>query len=354
MEILQIQILTELNGSRLAHLPLILAILLGIFGGYYLKCIHPNFKKNVPPGNHGFPLIGETISYLKALKQDKVNEWIQDRESKYGSVFKTSLIGANTVILNGLGGNRFILGGSDNGLVHSLPTSAARIIGQYSLSGLSGPAHKLIRGAIMSFLKPESIQRYVKQMNSLVRQELLKELSGKDCICVVPLMKKITFNVTCTLLFGLPGGKELDQLLEDYTLVLNGAWSIPFNFPGTSVAKALKARARICKYFSLLIEEKKHKLGTGKVGYQDDIISKFLSENLSEDEIFDNIISLMIASHDTTAILVTLCIRQFARDVDVLNKVLWSAPGTHMDENIFKDPKKFDPARFENSSGIPP
>lgn len=37
-----------------------------------------------------------------------------------------------------------------------------------------------------------------------------------------------------------------------------------------------------------------------------------------------------------------------------LLQVLWSAPGSHMDENIFKDPKKFDPSRFENSSDIPP
>lgn len=151
---------------------------------------------------------------------------------------------------------------------------------------------------------------------------MLQELSGKDAIRVVPLMKKITFKVTCTLLFGLPGGKELDQLLEDYTLVLNGAWTIPYNIPGTSFARALKARARIYKYFSHLIEKKKQKLGNGKVGSQDDIISKFLTENLSEDKIFDNIISLMIASHDTTTTVVTLCIRQFARDVEVFNQVL--------------------------------
>ncbi|CAI9091950.1 OLC1v1027074C1 [Oldenlandia corymbosa var. corymbosa] len=405
--------------------PLFLATIFALFGAYCfkLKYILPHFRKNLPPGKQGFPLIGETISYIKALKQDRVHEWVQDRVNRFGPVFKTSLMGVKTVVITGQAGNRFILGGSDNGLVNYLPASAIKVIGEKSLSNLSGPAHKPIRLAIMSFLKPESIQNYVTEMNSLIQQELIQELGGKDSIYVVPLVKKITFKVTSTLLFGLRGNgdKKLDDLLENYNLVLNGTWSIPLNIPGTSFAKSMKARALILQYFSGLVEMKKQKFEAGELGPRDDILSKFVSENFSEEEIFDNIISLMIAGHDTTAVVVTLCIRLLGRDTDIFNKVLqeqrevvkvkdenggrirwseiqmmkytwrvaqevmrlippvagtfrlaqrdiifggfqipkgwqvmWAAPSTHMDDNIFKDPGKFDPSRFENSSGIPP
>lgn len=36
-------------------------------------------------------------------------------------------------------------------------------------------------------------------------------------------------------------------------------------------------------------------------------------------------------------------------------QVFWVASGTHMDSNIFEDPNKFDPSRFENSTkSFPP
>lgn len=160
-----------------------------------------------------------------------------------------------------------------------------------------------------------------------------QELHGKDSIKIVPLMKKITFNITCSIFFGLPDGKEKDELLKDFSLTVKGVWAIPFNIPGTVFHRAMQARRRVCKLLSNLIMIRKKQEEEGTVDPNDDnIISSLLvlrDENgqpLLEEEILDVFLSLIMASHDTTAILLTLFIRHLSRDAEVSRKVV---EGTH-------------------------
>lgn len=137
---------------------------------------------------------------------------------------------------------------------------------------------------------------------------------------IVPLMERITFNMACSLLFRLPYGKELDLLFEDFTTALKGMWSLGLNFPRTSFHRALAARRRILEYLSKLIEERRRKLSEGNVSSKNDAISSLLNlrdendEELSEDMLVDNIMTLIIGSHDTITILVAHFLRHLARD----------------------------------------
>lgn len=83
-------------------------------------------------------------------------------------------MGSKTVVLTGQAGNRFVFSGSDNGIAGNQVETASKILGKHSISELSESRHKLVRSGLMSFLKPESIQRFVGKMDSLVQQQLFK------------------------------------------------------------------------------------------------------------------------------------------------------------------------------------
>ncbi|KAK3039897.1 hypothetical protein RJ639_028290 [Escallonia herrerae] len=76
---------------------------------------------------------------------------------------------------------------------------------------------------------------------------------------------------------------------------------------------------------------------------------------IPEEMIVDNFITLMIASHDTSAILLSLMVWKLSKEPEIYRKVFWTSYGTHMNKDIFDNPTEFDPTRFENlSKPIPP
>lgn len=100
------------------------------------------------------------------------------------------------------------------------------------------------------------------------------------------------------------------------------------NFPGTLYRKSSTARARTRNLCSQPIARRRRELEERKASSHDDIISSLVSlrdeddKPLLEEEIIDNLITLMIASHDTTATLLSHFVRLLAGDAEICDKVL--------------------------------
>ncbi|KAK9938486.1 hypothetical protein M0R45_015219 [Rubus argutus] len=69
----------------------------------------------------------------------------------------------------------------------------------------------------MLFLKPESLKQYVGKMDEEIRKHLEVHWHGKQQVTVShALMKKLTFNIICSLLFGLERGTRRDEFVEGF------------------------------------------------------------------------------------------------------------------------------------------
>ncbi|XP_021806903.1 taxadiene 5-alpha hydroxylase-like [Prunus avium] len=306
---------------------LVIAITL-IIAFFLSKFLFKGKTKNLPKGSLGYPLIGETFSFLRAQKQDRGPEWLEERTSKHGPVFKTSLMGSPTVVVVGQAGNKFVLGAEDDVLAAKQPVTLVAIAGKQNIFELTGSRYRLVKGAMVSFLKPESLQNYIKQMDELTKTMLLRETENKDTIKTVVTMKKLTFNIASSILFGIKDEHTKEVLFDDFSLAFKAVWSLPVNFPGTVYWRGLRARSRIVSRILPILKERREEISKGTLSATSNVFSCLLAlrdENeqpISDDLILDNYVTLMVASHDTSAILLSLMIWKLSTDPEIYKKVL--------------------------------
>ncbi|KAM0904239.1 hypothetical protein ACQ4PT_018123 [Festuca glaucescens] len=282
---------------------------------------------NLPPGSLGLPVIGQTVGFLRALLTNNSDRWIQDRIDRYWPVSKLSLLGTPTVLLAGPAANKFMF--FNRVLPFMQPRSIQRIIGERNLMNLYGDDHRCIRGALLEFLKPDMLKQYVRTIDAKVRHHLEDNWAGRRTVTVMPLMKRLTFDVITGLLFGLEPGAVRDALAVDLLRTLEGTIAVPVNLPFTAFSRGLKASRRTRGLLNGITLEKKAKLGQGKASPNDDLISRLLSmkddhgeQLLTNDEIVDNSLVALIASHDSTAILMTFMVSYLANDPATLAKMV--------------------------------
>ncbi|WVZ66104.1 hypothetical protein U9M48_015378 [Paspalum notatum var. saurae] len=277
----------------------------------------------LPPGSLGLPVIGQSLSLLRAMRANTAERWVQDRVDRYGAVSKLSLFGAPTVLLAGPAANKFVF--FNSALPSQQPRSAQRILGDKTILELMGADHRRIRGALAEFLKPDMLRLYVGKIDGEVRRHLGERWAGRRTVTVMPLMKRLTFDIIALLLFGLGRSPLQDALADDLARVMDGIWAVPVNLPFTAFRRSLKASARARRIIAGITRETKAKLERGEAARSSDLIACLLSLTddtgaplLSEDEIVDNSIVSLVAGQDTSSILMTFMVRHLAGDPDTL------------------------------------
>ena len=135
-------------------------------------------------------------------------------------------------------------------------------------------------------------------------------------------MKTLTFNLICSLLFGIERGPKREKLLPLFQDMIESMLAVPVNLPFTQFNRGLKARKKLVPMLLDLLHEK-------RVAHQEqkrDNTSKDLfisllsvrdddsSAMMSDEEIIDNIIIVMVAGYDTTSILLTFLVRLLANN----------------------------------------
>lgn len=142
-------------------------------------------------------------------------------------------------------------------------------------------------------------------------------------------MKILTFNVVCTLIFGIEPGIRREELVKLFEKAMEGMLSLPIDLPFTRFHRSLKASSRVKAILHQLIREKREALNKHNISSNHDLISCLISirndknvPDVSDEEIVDNAFTIMIGAHDTTSILLTFLIRLLAKDPSTFSHVL--------------------------------
>lgn len=285
---------------------------------YYASSIL--FKKNpidssqrLPPGNLGWPIIGESLAFSSTMRNGCPQKFVGDRMKKYAptQVFKTSMLGEKMSILYGAAGNKLLFSNENKLVTTWWPSSTATILS-------SGPNFRnltnILRMSLLEFVKPEALQQYVSTIQFTVHDHLQREwIPNKGEVIVFPLLKKLTFALGCQIFVGMVNPEQVGKLSDLFVDTVTGIFSLPIDFPGTAYNRAMKSAARIRNALVPIIRQKRNQLMSDESTVQKkrDLFSQLLRQTdeegklLSEMDIANQILSLLIASHDTTSSTMT-------------------------------------------------
>jgi retinoid hydroxylase len=272
-------------------------------------------NSQLPPGSNGLPVLGETLSFLFDTKK-----FIEKRYRRYGSIFKTHLIGRPTVVMVGPDAVEFVLSSHMDHFSwrEGWPDNFKILLGE-SLFLMDGEEHRSKRRLIMPALHGAALANYVGTMDDLTRS-YLKKWEEKKEFTWFEEFKQLTFDIASQLLLGTSPGQESMRFSQLFATLTNGLFAInPLSLPFTKLGKAIAARNQILEHLTKVLRERQQ-------NPMRDALSLLVQakddegNSLSEKELIAQALLLLFAGHETTTSMLTWLCAELARHPEVLKR----------------------------------
>nr|QWK52292.1 cytochrome P450 707A1 [Isatis tinctoria] len=296
---------------------LFLTLFAGILFLYFLRCLisqrhRGSSKLPLPPGTMGWPYVGETFQ----LYSQDPNVFFASKQKRYGSVFKTHVLGCPCVMISSPEAAKFVLVTKSHLFKPTFPASKERMLGKQAIFFHQGDYHAKLRKLVLRAFMPEAIRDMVPDIES-VAQDSLGNWEG-TMINTYQEMKTFTFNVALLSIFGKDEVLYREDLKRCYYILEKGYNSMPINLPGTLFHKAMKARKELSQILARILSERRENGSS-----HNDLLGSFMGdkEELSDEQIADNIIGVIFAARDTTASVMTWILKYLAENPNVLEAV---------------------------------
>lgn len=284
-----------------------------------------NDKRKLPPGEMGFPLIGETMEFFNAQKRNQLYEnFVQPRIAKHGKIFKTRIMGSLTVIVNGAEANKFLLSNEFKLVKSSWPSSSIQLMGKDSIMTKEGERHRFLHGVIGTSLGYAGFEKLVPKLSNIVQLHLATNWKCQGEISLYRSTKVLTFSIVFECLLGI---NVKEGMLDTFERVLEGVFTPAIPFPGSKFWRAKKARKEIEKMLVKVVREKRKEI-EGSLEREEDemllsrLVNGMIRGDITEKEVIDNVVLLVFAAHDTTSFAIAMTFKMLAQHPHCYAKVL--------------------------------
>nr|GLL20933.1 Cytochrome P450 [Ipomoea trifida] len=282
------------------------------------------------------------IMLISAYKTANPEPFIDDRVSKYGTVFTTHIFGEPTVFSADPETNRFILQNEGRLFESSYPGSISNLLGRYSLLLMRGSLHKRMHSLTMSFANSSIIKDHL-----LLDIDRLVRLNMESWTGRVLLMEEAKKDMLEALLDGEGGGGGFsDEEIVDFMLALLVA-----GYETTSTIMTLAVK---------FLYETPHALTQLKEEHDEIRSRKGGSQALEWDD-YKSMPFTQCVVNETLRVanIISGVFRRAITDVNIKGytipkgwKVFASFRGVHLDHDHFKDARSFDPWRWQSNAEL--
>jgi len=178
--------------------------------------------------------------------------------------------------------------------------------------------HKYHRSLLQNSFRRDALDKYLHIIQPRI-DSWIEEVKQKREFYLYKSIKQLMFNVAVELFFDEVDDTKLNHLNQLFINSIKPATTIVRSpYPMTRMKKGLKARAELLEYF----QEKSDKIDLSKETLFADLVKTNNEEaGLTNFEIAEHMIFLLLAAHDTTTSTLTSSIHFLARDENYQNKV---------------------------------
>lgn len=250
----------------------------------------------LPPGDLGYPLIGESREFA----QDPV-QFVIERRAKYGDVFKTNIIGANTIFLTDADANHWIFAGEGKYLQNKWNSSTRRLLGDQCTAMLTGDEHEARRRLLMPHFRHSAMRAFGPTIQRISQRHFDEWAARPGEVVLLSDMQTLVFELIVTLLMGDGADIDIVHLSRLFRRWTAGLSTLPINLPFTTYHRAIRANK------ALQVEIDKIVTGRKKLTQQpQDILGSLLSvrdeqgQPLSHVSVVHEIHNELFAGHDST------------------------------------------------------
>nr|KJB29004.1 hypothetical protein B456_005G079500 [Gossypium raimondii] len=281
------------------------------------------------PGSIGWPIIGESLSFLSDFSSPSgIFSFMNKRQQRYGKVFKSFVLGRYTVFMTGREASKILLTGKDGMVSLNLFYTGQQVLGPNSLLQTNGEAHKRLRRLIAEPLSIDGLKKYFHFINTQAI-ETLDQWTGKR-VLVLEEASSFTLKVIGNMIMSLePSGEEQERFRANFKIISSSFASMPFKIPGTAFHRGIKARDSMYAMIDSIIAKRRN----GEVIQQDFLESLIIKHSkgtntidnednkLTDQQMKDNILTLLVAGHDTTTAALTWLVKFLGENPAVLEQL---------------------------------
>ena len=254
------------------------------------------------PGNYGLPFLGKT---LELFRTEELYYWRNFQ--RYGSVFKTRILGQKVAFLIGPDANRLVLMEQADHFSSRLGWAFLEPLFGQGILLQDGEEHRTTRRLMYPAFHGRAIASYFDTIQNIV-QDFLKDW-GNSTIPLTASFRKLTLIVASRLFLGTQTTREVEQTSQWFTELIDGRLALlRLDSPLTVYGRSQRARRQLQAFLRTTIAERQHQ---GNLQQSQDVLGLLLAavdedgNRLSEADVINQALLLLFAGHETTATLLS-------------------------------------------------
>ncbi|XP_048331765.2 ent-kaurenoic acid oxidase 1-like [Ziziphus jujuba] len=282
----------------------------------------------LPPGDLGWPYIGNMWSFLKAFKSKDPDSFMSSFVSRYGKtgIYRAFMFGNPSIIVTMPETCKKVLT-DDEAFKPGWPVSTVELIGKKSFIGISYEDHKRLRRLTAAPVNGyEALSMYIPFIEENVVASLDRWSNYGKPIEFLTETRRLTFRIIIYIFLSAVDNEVMEALEREYTSLNYGVRAMAINIPGFAYHRALKARKNLVAVFQSIVTERRRLRKDNVPLKTKDMMDCLLDaqdengKKLTDEEIIDVLLMYLNAGHESSGHTMMWAVNFLQENPDVLQK----------------------------------